>query len=216
MENVKTDQKGQLITLEGPDGAGKTSILEKLASLLEAAGYEVVTTREPGGVTISESIRKIILDVENTSMDNKTELLLYIAARRQHWVERVLPALAAGKLVLVDRFIDSSVAYQGYGRGLSVNDITWLNAYAIDDTKPQLTLLFDVPSEVGLARIESADVREVNRLDLEKLDMHKRVRQGYLDLAKADPDRIKLVNANQDLETVVATAFDLVQANLAK
>ena len=216
MENLNTQNQGHLITLEGPDGAGKTSVLEKLVPLLEDQGYPVVTTREPGGVAIAESIREVILDVNNTAMDEKTELLLYIAARRQHLVEMVLPALAQGKLVLVDRFIDSSVAYQGYGRGLSVADISWLNDYAIEETKPELTLLFDLPSEVGLARIEQAEVREVNRLDLEKLDMHQRVRQGYLELAESQPERIKVIDAAQELEKVVADALSTIQLALAK
>ncbi|WP_165209036.1 dTMP kinase [Streptococcus tangpeifui] len=216
MENLNTQKQGHLITLEGPDGAGKTSVLEKLVPLLEAQGFQVVTTREPGGVAIAESIRQVILDVNNTAMDEKTELLLYIAARRQHLVEKVLPALAQGKLVLIDRFIDSSVAYQGYGRGLSVADIDWLNNYAIEETKPELTLLFDLPSEVGLARIEQAEVREVNRLDLEKLDLHQRVRQGYLDLAQSQPERIKIIDAAQDLEKVVADALATIQLALAK
>lgn len=216
MEDLNTQKKGHLITLEGPDGAGKTSVLKQLVPLLEAQGYQVVTTREPGGVAIAESIRQVILDVNNTAMDEKTELLLYIAARRQHLVEKVLPALAQGKLVLIDRFIDSSVAYQGSGRGLSVTDINWLNDYAIEETKPELTLLFDLPSEVGLARIEQADVREVNRLDLEKLDLHQRVRQGYLDLAKNQPERIKIIDAAQGLEKVVADALATIQLVLTK
>lgn len=216
MEDLNTQKKGHLITLEGPDGAGKTSVLKQLVPLLEAQGYQVVTTREPGGVAIAESIRQVILDVNNTAMDEKTELLLYIAARRQHLVEKVLPALAQGKLVLIDRFIDSSVAYQGFGRGLSVTDINWLNDYAIEETKPELTLLFDLPSEVGLARIEQADVREVNRLDLEKLDLHQRVRQGYLDLAKDQPERIKIIDAVQGLEKVVADALATIQLALTK
>ena len=118
---------GTLISFEGPEGAGKSSVLEAVLPLLEEKGIPFITTREPGGVDIAEKIRQVILDPDHTSMDAKTELLLYIASRRQHLVERVLPALAAGRVVLMDRFIDSSVAYQGYGRGLSVEDIEWLN-----------------------------------------------------------------------------------------
>ncbi|MGT2935132.1 dTMP kinase [Streptococcus castoreus] len=203
--------KGKLITIEGPDGAGKTSVLEKLIPLLnDSVTQEIVVTREPGGVAISEHIREIILDVHHTAMDNKTELLLYIAARRQHLVEKVLPALEAGHLVFIDRFTDSSVAYQGAGRGLCKREIQWLNQFATDGLEPDLTLYFDVPSEIGLARIEANKNREVNRLDLEKIDMHQRVRQGYLDLAKEQPDRIVTIDASKPLEKVVEVALGSV------
>ncbi|MBM7636188.1 dTMP kinase [Streptococcus saliviloxodontae] len=207
--------KGIFISLEGPDGAGKTTVLNKLLPALEkrhSAG--VVTTREPGGVMIAEAIREVILDVNNTAMDSKTELLLYIAARRQHLVERVLPNLESGKLVLVDRFIDSSVAYQGAGRGLSSEDIKWLNTYATDGLEPDLTLLLDIESELGLSRIAQNSDREVNRLDLEKIDMHQRVRQGYLELAQENPERIKIIDASNDIETVVSEALKAIEAVL--
>lgn len=131
--------KGFLVSLEGPEGAGKTSVLEALLPILEEKGVEVLTTREPGGVLIGEKIREVILDPSHTQMDAKTELLLYIASRRQHLVEKVLPALEAGKLVIMDRFIDSSVAYQGFGRGLDIDAINWLNHFATDGLKPDLT-----------------------------------------------------------------------------
>ena len=199
--------KGRLISFEGPDGAGKTTVLREVVKRLEQTlAMEIEVTREPGGVAISEAIRDVILNVNHTQMDGKTELLLYIAARRQHLVERVRPALEAGKLVLMDRYIDSSVAYQGYGRQLSVEDIEWLNAYATDHQTPDLTLLFDIPSEVGLERIQKNDSREVNRLDLESLDMHQRVRNGYLDLAQRE-DRIHIIDANQPLELVIDQAI---------
>ena len=140
----------------------------------------MLTTREPGGVLIGEKIREVILDPNHTQMDAKTELLLYIASRRQHLVEKVLPALEAGKLVIMDRFIDSSLAYQGFGRGLDIEAIDWLNHFATDGLKPDLTLYFDIEVEEGLARIAANSDREVNRLDLEGLDLHKKVRQGYL------------------------------------
>ena len=140
---------GTLISFEGPEGAGKSSVLEAVLPLLEEKGIPFITTREPGGVDIAEKIRQVILDPDHTSMDAKTELLLYIASRRQHLVERVLPALAAGEGVLMDRFIDSSVAYQGYGRGLSVEDIEWLNQFATDGLKPDLTLTLIWMSKKG-------------------------------------------------------------------
>ena len=204
-------KKGLLVSLEGPDGAGKSSVLEALVPILEENGHQVVTTREPGGVPISEAIREVILDQKNTEMDGKTELLLYIASRRQHLIEKVLPALESGKLVIMDRFIDSSVAYQGYGRGLDVTDIEWLNQFATDGLKPDLTLYFDIDVEEGLARIAKSESREVNRLDLEGLDLHQRVRQGYLAILDKEPERFVKVDASQPLDKVVADSLAIIQ-----
>lgn len=199
--------RGLLISMEGPDGAGKTSVLEAVVPRLEAlwpAG--IVVSREPGGVAIAEKIRDLILDVAHKNMDDKTELLLYIAARRQHLVDKVLPALEAGQLVLMDRFIDSSIAYQGYGRGLDVAAVNWLNTFATDGLEPDLTLYFDVAPELGLARIQQNVDREINRLDLEKLDLHQRVRAGYQQLA-VTKDRFVTIDASQDLPLVIDEAF---------
>lgn len=205
---------GTLISFEGPEGAGKSSILEAILPLLEEKGIPYITTREPGGVDIAEQIRQVILDPDHTSMDAKTELLLYIASRRQHLVERVLPALAAGKVVLMDRFIDSSVAYQGYGRGLSVEDIEWLNQFATDGLKPDLTLYFDLDVEEGLARIARNQEREVNRLDLEGLELHYKVRKGYLALAEKEPERIVKIDASQSFEAVLADVLTILEKRL--
>ena len=205
---------GTLISFEGPEGAGKSSILEAILPLLEEKGIPYITTREPGGVDIAEKIRQVILDPDHTSMDAKTELLLYIASRRQHLVERVLPALAAGKVVLMDRFIDSSVAYQGYGRGLSVEDIEWLNQFATDGLKPDLTLYFDLDVEEGLARIARNQEREVNRLDLEGLELRHKVRKGYLALAEKEPERIVKIDASQSFETVLADVLTILEKRL--
>ncbi|MGT2737458.1 dTMP kinase [Streptococcus orisratti] len=201
-------KKGLIISFEGPDGAGKTTVINRLLPILsEKLNRSIVSTREPGGVDIAERIRDIILDVNHTSMDDKTELLLYMAARRQHFVEKVLPALKSGKLVLIDRFIDSSVAYQGSGRGLDKQVISWLNDFATDSRKPDLTLYFDIDSETGLTRIAKNAEREINRLDLEKLEIHQRVRQGYLELAELEKSRVVTIDASQDLEQVVADAL---------
>lgn len=205
---------GTLISFEGPEGAGKSSVLEAILPLLEEKGIPFITTREPGGVDIAEKIRQVILDPDHTSMDAKTELLLYIASRRQHLVERVLPALAAGKVVLMDRFIDSSVAYQGYGRGLSVEAIEWLNQFATDGLKPDLTLYFDLDVEEGLARIARNHEREVNRLDLEGLELHQKVRQGYLALAEKEPERIVKIDASQPFEAVLADVLTILKKRL--
>lgn len=202
--------RGIMISFEGPDGAGKSSVLKALLPRLKdlwPAG--VVSSREPGGVAIAEQIRQVILDVNHTDMDDKTELLLYIAARRQHMVEKVLPAIKSGKLVLMDRFIDSSVAYQGYGRGLEVSAIRWLNTYVTDGLVPDLTLLFDVPFELGLTRISQNAGRELNRLDLEAVELHQRVRSGYRAIADQN-SRVVTIDASQDLETVIAVAYDKI------
>ena len=202
--------KGFLVSLEGPEGAGKTSVLEALIPVLEDMGVEVLTTREPGGVLIGEKIREVILDPSHTEMDPKTELLLYIASRRQHLVEKVLPALAAGKLVIMDRFIDSSVAYQGFGRGLDIDAIDWLNEFATDGLKPDLTLYFDIEVEEGLARIAANSNREVNRLDMEGLDLHRKVRQGYLSLLEREGNRIEKIDASLPLDQVIENTQQLL------
>ena len=202
--------KGFLVSLEGPEGAGKTSVLEALIPILEDRGAEVLTTREPGGVLIGEKIREVILDPSHTEMDPKTELLLYIASRRQHLVEKVLPALAAGKLVIMDRFIDSSVAYQGFGRGLDKEAIDWLNEFATDGLKPDLTLYFDIEVEEGLARIAANSDREINRLDMEGLDLHRKVRQGYLSLLEKEANRIVKIDASLPLDQVIENTLDLL------
>lgn len=196
--------KGMFISLEGPDGAGKTSVLEALIPILEAKGQAFVTTREPGGVAVAEKIRDVVLDPKHTEIDEKTELLLYIASRRQHLVERILPALDRGEMVLVDRFIDSSVAYQGFGRGLKVADIDWLNDFATDGLKPDLTLYFDIEAEEGLARIAKSKERGADRLDRESVEWHQRVREGYLSILEKEPNRVRKIDASQPLEKVVA------------
>ena len=202
--------KGFLVSLEGPEGAGKTSVLEAIIPILEGRGIEVLSTREPGGVLIGEKIREVILDPSHTEMDPKTELLLYIASRRQHLVEKVLPALVAGKLVIMDRFIDSSVAYQGFGRGLDIDAIDWLNQFATDGLKPDLTLYFDIEVEEGLARIAANSDREVNRLDMESLDLHRKVRQGYLSLLEKEANRIVKIDASLPLDQVIEKTQQLL------
>ena len=202
--------KGILITLEGPEGAGKTTILQEILPILTQAGAAILTTREPGGIRIAESIREIILAPENTAIDGKTELLLFAAARRQHLNEKVRPALAEGKIVMIDRFIDSSVAYQGYARGIDVADVEAINRFATDGLLPDLTLYLDVDTEVGLARVMAGD-REVNRLDLEAQEMHQKVRAGYQAIAKAHPERIVTIDASQALDQVVAATLVALQ-----
>ena len=194
--------KGIFITFEGPDGAGKTTILNMLSEEFREKGIEAVFTREPGGIRIAEQIREVILNKENTEMDSRTEALLYAAARRQHIVEKVIPGLNEGKLIICDRFIDSSLAYQGFAREIGVDDVYSINMFAIDGVMPEVTLYFDIEPERGLMRISGNDGREVNRLDLEKMDFHLKVQQGYKHLIDKFPERIKVINADQSLDDV--------------
>lgn len=202
---------GILISLEGPDGAGKTTVLQNILPELEKSSYKVLQTREPGGVRVAEEIRNIILSTENTEIDSKTELMLFAAARRLHMQTKMLPALAAGKMVIVDRFIDSSVAYQGYGRELGVEPVNWLNEFATDGLKPDLTLYFDIDTDVALERIMKNRVDEVNRLDLERAEMHRKVRQGYLEIVKNEPERFVTIDASQELDKVVADTLTVIK-----
>jgi len=193
---------GYFITLEGGEGAGKSTVLESLQNDLENEGYDVLATREPGGIDIAEKIRQIILTPEHTAMDGRTEALLYAAARRQHLVEKIFPALERGKVVLCDRFIDSSLAYQGYARGLGMDEVFSINQFAIQNCMPDLTLFFDIIPKKGLERISSNIDRERNRLDLEKITFHEKVYEAYQILIKKFPERIKVINADQPLEKV--------------
>ena len=195
---------GILISLEGPDGAGKTTALAGILPELEAGGVEIVSTREPGGVRLAEEIRELLLKPENTEIDSKTELLLFEAARRLHLRSKILPVLEAGKVVIVDRFIDSSVAYQGYGRDLGVEPVNWLNDFATDGIKPDLTLYFDIDTDLALERIMKNRADEVNRLDLERAEMHRKVRQGYLELVEREPERFVKLDASQSVEDLQA------------
>ncbi len=204
------------ITLEGPEGSGKTSAIKIVKEQLEKEGHQIIMTREPGGTPISEQIRNVILDKNNTSMDYRTEALLYAASRRQHLVEKVWPNVKEGKIVICDRYLDSSLAYQGYARELGVEDILNVNMYATEGTFPDLTLLFDLEPEVGLARINANSDREVNRLDLEKLSFHHRVRNGYLELAKRFPNRYVIIDASLPLEEVASHALKAIKERLTK
>lgn len=199
---------GIFITFEGGEGAGKTSLLHRISKHLRDQGYDVLATREPGGIEIAEQIRKVILDPVNTEMEERTEALLYAASRRQHLIEKVLPALKAGKVVLCDRFIDSSLAYQGHARGLGIDEVFSINKFAIGDCMPDLTLFFDIEPNKGLARIAANKDRERNRLDLENLHFHEQVYDAYHILVKRFPRRIQAINADQPMEAVENEAMD--------
>ena len=199
---------GLFVTFEGGEGAGKSSVLKELGQQLKEEGYPVLETREPGGIEIAEKIRHVILEPAHTAMDSRTEALLYAAARRQHLIEKVIPALEQGMVVLCDRFIDSSLAYQGYARGLGMDDVFKINEFAIESCMPEVTFLFDIQPEEGLARIEANKGREQNRLDLEKLDFHEKVYQAYHTLAARYPDRIQVIDASPSIDTVKQAAYD--------
>lgn len=203
------------ISFEGGEGSGKSTVLKLLSDVLKDKGLNVICTREPGGIEIAEQIRNVILDKANVTMDAKTEALLYAAARRQHLVEKVEPALEQGSIVLCDRFIDSSLAYQGYARGLGIDEIYTINEFAIGDSMPSLTLYLDVKPEIGLARIEKDGAREINRLDLESLEFHSKVREGYQKLVKQFPERIKVINAENGIEQVLDDVLAELMKHLA-
>lgn len=204
------------ITFEGGEGSGKSSALRLLDERLRNEGYQTVLTREPGGTPISEQIRNVILDKSNTKMDARTEALLYAASRRQHLVEKVWPALKEGKLVLCDRYLDSSLAYQGGARGLGIDNVLNVNMFATEGTFPNLTLLFDIEPELGLARIAKNAEREVNRLDLEKLEFHHGVRKTFLSLAKRYPDRYVVIDASKPLDEVVADSYEAIMDKMKR
>lgn len=204
------------VTIEGPEGSGKSSVTKEVVKLLEKEGEQVVLTREPGGTPIAEQIREVILNKENTKMDPVTEALLYAAARRQHLVEKVWPLSKEGKIIISDRFLDSSLAYQGGARGLGIDYILEMNQFATEGYYPDLTLLFDLDPRIGLARIAANKGREVNRLDLEKIDFHDSVRQTFLSLAKRFPERFVILDASKPFDEVVQDAYHAIKDRLAR
>ncbi|CZR00218.1 dTMP kinase [Trichococcus collinsii] len=205
--------RGIFITIEGPDGSGKTTALQQVVPRLQQEmNRRVVATREPGGSPIAEKIRSLILDPSHTDMDSRTEALLYAASRRQHLIEKVLPVLESGDVIFCDRFVDSSIAYQGYARGIGEEGIREINQFATEGLEPDVTLYIDVPAEVGIQRIHAnMDEREYNRLDQEKLDFHEKVRAGYLLLAKANPERIVVVDGTMRREAVAEACYHIIK-----
>lgn len=205
---------GKFISFEGPDGAGKTSVITAIqAELEQQLGKEkVMYTREPGGNHISEQIRRVLFDEHNTDMDGRTEALLFASARRQHIVSEILPALKDGKVILCDRYVDSSIAYQGAGRHLGEQKIWQINQYAIDGLLPDLTIYLDIESKLGLQRIAEHRADQVNRLDEEQLSFHKTVREAFLRLQRENPERIKLIDASQSLPKVISDVKQTIHA----
>ena len=189
------------ITLEGPEGSGKTSHVPSLVEHLKAAGHTVFPTREPGGTSIGEQIRMVIHDLKNVEMHPRAETLLYQAARAQIVEQVIRPRLAAGEIVLSDRYSDSTIAYQGYGHQQDLTQVRALVAYATGGLAPDLTVLLDVDVEIGLQR-KTREGNEWNRLDAYTIDFHQRVRAGYLELARSEPHRWVVIDASQDWEKV--------------
>lgn len=202
--------KGLFITFEGCEGSGKTSVITKLTEYLENKGYKVYKTREPGGSKIAEDIRNVILDVKNTNMDKITEALLYAASRRQHLVEKVIPYLNDGYIVICDRYLDSSLAYQGHARGIGIDKVYDINISATEGLLPDLTVYMDVEPKIGLNRIHNNN-REQNRLDLEKINFHEKVYEGYDIIRNKFKDRIKSIDASKNQEEVLKDTIKLVE-----
>lgn len=209
---------GYFITFEGVEGCGKSTQIRLLGEILESSGYHVVVTREPGGCRISDKIRSILLDADNRGMHPLTELMLYAAARAQHVAEVIRPALEAGHLVLCDRFTDATIAYQSCGRGIERSTIDTLNTLACQSLSPDLTILIDCDAEVGLTRarqrIEATSGPREERFELESLEFHRRVRDGYLSLAREEPHRFMKVDGAGTIGAISAEISDLVQKRL--
>ncbi|ALV22504.1 dTMP kinase [Carnobacterium sp. CS13] len=210
--------KGTFITIEGPDGSGKTSVIQALLPKLEKAlNQKIIATREPGGSRIAEEIRELILNPENTEMDVRTEALLYAAGRRQHLIEKVIPALTDGKIVICDRFVDSSLAYQGVARGIGVEQVAAINQFATENISPNVTLYLDIEAATGLERIhKNKSNRQYDRLDQENLTFHETVRSAYLELVENNQERMILIDASQDLEKVVQDCYAILLKRLAR
>lgn len=206
-------KKGLFIVFEGGEGSGKSTILDKIYNWLQEENLDCIKTREPGGIKISEQIRSVILDSKNTEMDGRTEALLYAAARRQHLVEKVIPALKEGKIVLCDRFLDSSLAYQGFARGLGIDEIYEINKFAIEDNFPDISIFFDLEPRIGLERINKNKDREVNRLDLEEIEFHNKVREGYTMLLRKNNNMVR-IDASKSINEVFEDVKGIIKEYL--
>lgn len=196
------------ITLEGPEGSGKSTQIKRLAKRLEAMGYPVITTREPGGTPIGDQIRQVLVRMENKELHPRTEILLFLAARAQLVEQLIKPALQDGKIILCDRYGDSTLAYQGYGHGLDLEKLRQMLAFATDQLKPDLTILLDLDVKTGLMRKKAED--EWNRLDAFEVLFHERVREGYLELAREEPERWRVVDASQGIDAVQEDLFQII------
>lgn len=204
-------KRGKLITFEGGEGAGKTTVMQAIADEYQAKGYDILCTREPGGIKIAEQVRTILLDPDLAGMDGRTEALLYAACRREHLIEKIIPAISQGMVVFCDRFVDSSLAYQGWARGIGLKEIEEINQFAIEHWMPDLTLFFDLDPEIGLHRIQQNEIREFNRLDQEHISFHYKVYEGYREILKTSKPRMVAVNADQPLPQVMAEVRSVLE-----
>jgi len=202
------------ITFEGPDGSGKSTVIKEIYQRLINEKYDILLTREPGGTPIAEKIRNVILDNENTALDARAEALLYAASRRQHLVEKIWPALKEGKIVLCDRYLDSSLAYQGGGRDLGVENILNINLFATENTYPDLTLFFDVSPKVGLSRVSQDKKRVADRLDNESSNFHDKVYDTFIELTKKYKERIVVIDASLPLNEVIENTYKILKEKL--
>lgn len=207
---MKSKPLGKLITLEGPEGAGKSTQCAALVQWLCKAGYDTVVTREPGGTELGGRIRQILLETE-LNIASRAEILLYAADRAQHVEKLIAPALEKGQVVICDRYFDSTMAYQGYARGLGVEFVEHVNRLSVGGVIPDLTLLFDLPVDQGMAR---KSVGNLDRIEKEALEFHKRVREGYLWIAENEPNRVKVIDARSDVAAVTKKAIEAVAALL--
>ncbi len=205
-------EEGIFISFEGIEGTGKTTQARLLSERLVEKGYEVILTHEPGGTVIGNRIREILLHVDHMGMSYMTELLLYNADRAQHLNEKILPAVNDGKIVVTDRFTDSTIAYQGYGRGIDIELLKSIDLIAAGGIRPDLTILFDIDVETGLKR--NREINKVDRLELEAIEFHKKVREGYLKIAEAEAERIKIVDASLPLKDVSEKVWEIVRWRL--
>ncbi len=206
--------KGIFITIEGGDGSGKSTQIDLLMSYFDEHGFKVLLTREPGGTPISEKIREVILDSNNVEMDNMTEVLLYAAARAQHVAEFIKPSIEQGKVVICDRFVDSSVVYQGYARGVGIDAVEDINSYATLGLIPDLTILLDLPPDLGLFRKKNQQA--LDRLELESDAFHLKVNEGYRLLAKRHQNRILTVDATKSIEDIHQIILEAIKTLLPK
>ena len=194
--------KGYFITIEGTDGAGKTTQISLLEEYLKQRKIDFLLTREPGGTPISEKIREILLDISNQELCDNAEVLLYAASRAQHLQQKILPAVKEGKLVLCDRFVDSSIAYQAFGRGIDKEQVKAINQFATSGIEPDLTIYLDLPPQKGILRKQKEQLHEMDRMEQEKMDFHEKVYEGFQSLAQNYPQRIQKIDASKTIEEV--------------